>query len=132
MFWDAQVRHEFESFKAMAKDSSEVCVVPILMWVSGAPRVIAFRYPYSELGELNYIQERPYDLSIPCVITWGNEIDTTGAEHLLQSREQVLDTIEGIYRKARELRPSSIGGSVDIGFVDGNGSIRLSGKWTRD
>lgn len=100
------------------------CEIPILTCPNGRIDISVVKFTFTDQGELlDPVAEKCFNEAEKSerAITWGQAIDD-GIDFQPDSRERVFEFIDALYAKAVSLHPDTIGGPVDVGFINRDGA----------
>ncbi len=131
-FWECHIASTYDSF-IRSNPSGIFCEIPLLTWENGSASVSVLRFEYRMLSPhlSKPVQELcPVEIQdgLQKIKQWGTTISTDGIDLTGDSEERVLEVIDGLYNRAFSRHPDTIGGPIDIGFIDTDGPRWLRNK----
>jgi hypothetical protein len=131
-WWELFVATTPGSFIDSCKGSTVFCEVPILTRIDGITTLPVVRFPFSPDGDLLLPTKQTFFENCPEkseeIRVFGQSVNGDGMALPLGSQTQVMSTIEALYQRAISAHPDTVGGPIDIGFIDTHGARWLVRK----
>ena len=125
-WWRLFIANREEEFIASCAGSLSFCEVPVLSRIGAIGRLSVVRFPFSPRGELLPPEKQTFDDNadgdLEEIRTFGESIAGDFAYLPLGDRAAVLDTVSILYQVGTSTHPHTVGGPIDIGFIDDNGA----------
>lgn len=123
-FWEAYVEPYPEAFLKQKPENDLLLMIPAIRRSAAQIEVWEIRFPLGQSGQLLAPEYRQRDEP---VVGWGKLPDDANSIRFpLSERGSVLSYIEKMYARAIQLYPDSVGGCIDIGYLDVGGA-----EWVR-
>jgi len=125
-WWSLFIANNKEGFVASCAGSLSFCEVPVLSRIGVIGRLSVVRFPFSPGGELLQPEVKAFpddaDGSLEEIRAFGESIAADWADLPLGDRAAVMDTVSILYEVGTSTHPHTVGGPIDIGFIDDNGA----------